>query len=72
MEKEGKIDFKSDDEESNPYDSEEKEYDLDLKAQEELDNQEYDEEDGDSYDSELEAEFFGKKDPGANGRNQEN
>lgn len=51
----------------NPYDSEEKEYDEDQKAekkyQQELDGSEAEE---NSYDSEFEQEFFGKKDPELN------
>ena len=50
------------DEEENPYDSEEKDYDKNLKAEEEFENEEVE----NSYDSELEEEFFGKKDPEGN------
>jgi len=52
-EKGGDLDFISENEDENPYDSEEKEYQEDEKSNA-------------SYDSELEAEFFGKKDPEKN------
>ena len=79
MEKAGELQYKSDeeDDDSNPYDSEEENYAAaaraDIQHQAELKEGEKKEaegesgeEDGDSYDSELEADFFGKKDPELN------
>jgi hypothetical protein len=59
--KAGDLMFKED----NPYDSEEKEYEAAEKAHRKAIDGEEAHEEG-SYDSELEAEFFGKKDPEAN------
>ena len=60
--KQGQVEFKE-----NPYDSEEKEYDenekAEVKFQEGLDDSEAEE---NTYDSEFEEEFFGKKDPDLN------
>lgn len=58
------------DETVNPYDSDEQEYlaaaEAEAEYQKDVDGSE--EEEQKSYDSELEEEFFGKKDPEANGR----
>ena len=63
--------FKEDEENENPYDSDEQDY---LEAQEREEqyhkDMESEEEEQKSYDSELEADFFGKKDPDANGRGE--
>ena len=58
MERKGELVYKSDEE--NPYDSEEREYLEDAKADEGSEISE------NTYDSEFEAEFFGKKDPELN------
>ena len=63
MERKGTIQYKSDEEEKyNPYDSEEEEF-RNAQANKDEDSSE-NPEDG-SYDSELEAEFFGNKNPDA-------
>ena len=59
--KKGQLEYKSDEE--NPYDSEEREYDQMVNHDEPSDEED---EDHNTYDSELEEEFFGKKDPDLN------
>lgn len=70
--KKGEIQYKkgsnsedsSDESNDNPYDSEEREYGRAAKADVRLEMGEEEEEHGEnSYDSELEQEFYGKKDP---------
>lgn len=55
-------------ENENPYDSDEQEYRAAQEAEQEYEDDLDSDEEAKSYDSELEADFFGKKDPEANGR----